>query len=127
MEKNISKNTPTKKGIRRWIKFIWIAFFSIVIGLFALFFSISQGFLGEMPDVEDLENPDIYVASEIISSDGVLLGKFEKEKTEPVTYKDLPPHLVYALQAKEDERFREHSGIDLKSIIRAVYYRGERG
>ena len=127
MEKNINKNTPTKKGIRRWIKFIWIAFFSIVIGLFALFFSISQGFLGEMPDVEDLENPDIYVASEIISSDGVLLGKFEKEKTEPVTYKDLPPHLVYALQAKEDERFREHSGIDLKSIMRAVYYRGERG
>ena len=127
MEKNINKNTPTKKGIRRWIKFIWIAFFSIVIGLFALFFSISQGFLGEMPDVEDLENPDIYVASEIISSDGVLLGKFEKEKTEPITYKDLPPHLVYALQAKEDERFREHSGIDLKSIVRAVYYRGERG
>ena len=127
MEKNINKNTPTKKGIGRWIKFIWIAFFSIVIGLFALFFSISQGFLGEMPDVEDLENPDIYVASEIISSDGVLLGKFEKEKTEPVTYKDLPPHLVYALQAKEDERFREHSGIDLKSIVRAVYYRGERG
>lgn len=127
MEKNINKNTPTKKGIRRWIKFIWIAFFSIVIGLFALFFSISQGFLGEMPDVEDLENPDIYVASEIISSDGVVLGKFEKEKTEPVTYKDLPPHLVYALQAKEDERFREHSGIDLKSIVRAVYYRGERG
>ncbi len=41
---------------------------------------VSQGLLGEMPDVKELENPDIYVASEIISSDGVSLGKFEKGK-----------------------------------------------
>jgi penicillin-binding protein 1A len=67
------------------------------------------------------------VASEIISSDGVQLGKFEKEKTIPITYKDLPQHLIYALQAKEDERFREHSGIDMKSIARAIRYGGARG
>ena len=116
-----------KSSISKWIKFIWLSFFGIVIGLVLLFFSVSQGFLGEMPDVKDLENPDIYVASEIISSDGVVLGKFEKEKTQPITYQELPPHLVYALYAKEDERFKEHSGIDLKSVIRAIYYRGERG
>jgi penicillin-binding protein 1A len=80
-----------------------------------------------MPEVQELENPDIYVASEIISSDGVQLGKFEKEKTIPITYKDLPQHLIYALQAKEDERFREHSGIDMKSIARAIRYGGARG
>ncbi|WP_332023408.1 transglycosylase domain-containing protein, partial [Kaistella sp.] len=56
-----------------------------------------------------------------------LLGKFEKEKTQPVTYKELPPHLIYALQAKEDERFKEHSGIDLQSVARAVVYGGQRG
>ena len=116
-----------KSSVSKWIKFIWLSFFGIVIGLALLFFSVSQGFLGEMPDVKDLENPDIYVASEIISSDGVVLGKFEKEKTQPITYQELPPHLVYALYAKEDERFKEHSGIDLKSVIRAIYYRGERG
>ena len=101
-----------KSSVSKWIKFIWLSFFGIVIGLALLFFSVSQGFLGEMPDVKDLENPDIYVASEIISSDGVVLGKFEKEKTQPITYQELPPHLVYALYAKEDERFKEHSGID---------------
>ncbi len=90
-------------------------------------FATSQGLLGEMPDVQDLENPDIYVASEIISSDGVTLGKFEMEKTDPITYKDMPPHLIYALQAKEDERFKEHSGIDLKSILRAIRFGGDRG
>ncbi len=53
-----------------------------------------------MPDVQELRNPDIYVASEIISSDGVELGKFEKEKTIPITYKDLPPHLSLCINGK---------------------------
>ena len=116
-----------KSGIRKWIKFIWIGFLAVVLGISGLFFAVSQGFVGDMPDVKELENPDIYVASEIYSSDNILLGKFEKEKTKPVTYKQLPPYLVYALQAKEDERFKEHSGIDLKSILRAVRFGGERG
>ncbi len=122
---------PPKKvkstAYRKWIRLTWLGFIALVLGLSGLFFAVSQGFVGEMPDVKQLENPDIYVASEIWSADGVLLGKFEKEKTQPVTYKDMPPYLVYALQAKEDERFTEHSGIDLKSIGRAVYYGGERG
>lgn len=121
---------PKKKkntGWKKWVKFIWAALIAAVLGIAALFFGVSQGFLGEMPDVKELENPDIYVASEIYSSDGLLLGKFEKEKTQPVTFKQLPPYLVYALQAKEDERFKEHSGIDLQSVARAVVYGGERG
>lgn len=121
---------PKKKkdtSWKKWVKFIWIGLIAVVLGISGLFFAVSQGFLGEMPDVKELENPDIYVASEIISSDGVLLGKFEKEKTQPITYKQLPPYLIYALQAKEDERFKEHSGIDLKSILRAVRYGGDRG
>ena len=122
---------PPKKqknfGYKKWVKFIWLGLGGIILGTAFLFFAVSQGFLGDMPDVNELENPDIYVASEIISSDGVTLGKFEKEKTIPVTYKDLPPHLVYALMAKEDERFREHSGIDLQAFARAVAYGGKRG
>lgn len=121
---------PKKKkdtSWKKWVRFIWIGLIAVILGISGLFFAVSQGFLGEMPDVKELENPDIYVASEIISSDGVLLGKFEKEKTQPITYKQLPPYLIYALQAKEDERFKEHSGIDLKSILRAVRYGGDRG
>ena len=122
---------PPKKqkntGWKKWVKFVWMALIAAVIGISAVFFAVSQGFLGSMPDVKELENPDIYVASEIYSSDGKLLGKFEKEKTQPVTYKELPPYLIYALQAKEDERFKEHSGIDLQSVARAVVYGGSRG
>lgn len=131
-----SKTKPTfplppkkikSRGWKKWVRFIWLGLIILILGISALFFAVSQGFLGEMPDVKELENPDIYVASEIISSDGKMLGKFEKEKTQPVTYKELPPYLIYALQAKEDERFKEHSGIDLKSILRAIRYGGERG
>ena len=122
---------PPKKqksaGWRKWVKMVWMALIAAVLGIAFLFFAVSQGLLGEMPDVKELENPDIYVASEIYSSDGLLLGKFEKEKTQPVTYKQLPPYLVYALQAKEDERFKEHSGIDLQSVARAVAFQGKRG
>lgn len=137
MEKTVKQGStlnfplPPKKqkkfGYKKWVKFIWLGLGGIILGTAFLFFAVSQGFLGDMPDVNELENPDIYVASEIISSDGVTLGKFEKEKTIPVTYKDLPPHLVYALMAKEDERFREHSGIDLQAFARAVAFRGKRG
>ncbi|MGC4128965.1 MAG: transglycosylase domain-containing protein [Bergeyella sp.] len=132
MEKNkqtfpLPPKKQKNKGWKKWVKFVWLGLLAVVFGIAALFFAVSEGFLGDMPDVQELENPDIYVASTIWSSDGVLLGKFEKEKTQPITYKELPPHLIYALQAKEDERFKEHSGIDLKSILRAVAFRGERG
>lgn len=115
------------KGWKKWVKYIWLFLIFIVLGISTLFFAVSQGFLGEMPEVKELDNPDIYVASEIISADNVSLGKFEKEKTQPVTYRDLPPHLIYALQAKEDERFKEHSGIDIQSVARAIVFRGQRG
>ena len=122
---------PPKKvkrtGWKKWVRIIWIALLILILGISSLFFGVSQGFFGSMPDVKELENPDIYVASEIYSSDGKLLGKFEKEKTQPVTYKQLPPYLIYALQAKEDERFKEHSGIDLQAVARAVAFGGKRG
>ncbi len=123
----LPKKKNPNSSIKKWIKIVWVGFLAVVLGISALFFAVSQGFVGDMPDVKDLENPDIFVASEIYSSDNVLLGKFEKEKTKPVKYSQLPPYLVYALQAKEDERFKEHSGIDLKSVARAVFFRGERG
>ncbi|NAW50617.1 peptidoglycan glycosyltransferase [Elizabethkingia argentiflava] len=121
------KKRSSDKGVQKVIRWVWLGLLTIVLGIAGLFFLVSEGFLGEMPNMKELENPDIYVASEIISSDGVSLGKFEKEKVIPIKYSDLPPHLVFALQAKEDERFKEHSGIDMKSIFRAIRFGGGRG
>src|SRR5690606_24748192 len=122
-----TKNTSNPFSIKRMLLTIWGIFLIGILGIFLLFWGTSHGLLGEMPDVQALENPDIYVSSEIYSSDGVLLDRFETEKRIPVTYKDLPQHLVDALLAREDIRFEEHSGIDPRSTMRAITSGGSSG
>ncbi len=130
----MKKQKPNKKvkkkgkGLRnRLIGLFWFSFIVAIAFVVGVFLMASMGAFGEMPDVKDLEYPDIYVASEIISSDGVVLDKFEKEKRIPITFNDLPPHLVNALVAKEDVRFYEHSGIDFRRTISAVGQLGRNG
>ena len=105
----------------------WQLFAYGFLGVILLFLFASWGFFGKMPSFDDLENPDSNVATEIISSDGVVIGKFYKENRTPVKYEELPQHLVKALVATEDERFYEHSGIDAKGTLRAVVKLGKDG
>ncbi len=125
--KKTKQDNPKKKFIKKALLWFWGLFFAGILAIALLFTLTAYGFLGTMPDVRDLENPDIFIASEIISSDGVVLQKFEKEKRIPVEYPDIPQQLIYALMAKEDERFRDHSGVDKKALFRAVVYGGQRG
>lgn len=104
---------------KRYIRIFWILFAVSVISVFALFFSIAQGWLGVMPTFEDIENPQSLLASEVISADGVTMGKYFKEENRSyVTYKQLNPELLNALVATEDVRFFQHSGIDLRGLFR---------
>lgn len=123
----IAKSKSSSSIIKRTIKFLWFCFLAAVIGVIGIFWATSNGWLGEIPNVRDLENPDIFVASDIISSDGKLLDRFETEHRTPIYYKDLPPHLVDALLAKEDVRFFEHPGIDARAALRAVTSAGDAG
>ena len=93
-----------------------------------MFSSAALGFLGEMPDLQQLENPKTNLATQIISSDGVVLGKFYfNDNRTPISFDALPKNLVNALIATEDERFFSHSGIDLKGTLRALFYLGKKG
>ncbi len=74
-----------------------------------------------MPTFEELENPKSNLASEIYSADQKLLGKYYIENRSNTDYANLSPHLIHALVATEDIRFRNHSGIDLKSLFRVAY------
>ena len=87
-----------------------------------------MGWYGPMPDLQQLENPNTNLASQIISSDGVTLGKyyFDDNRT-PITFEELPTNMVNALIATEDERFYDHAGIDWKGTLRAFVYLGKRG
>ena len=92
--------------------------FLLVVLLFTL---IANGKFGFMPTFEHLENPRTNIASELYSSDGELLITFYlDENRNPVEYKDLPPHLVNALIAREDHRFVDHSGIDGMGLVRVA-------
>lgn len=88
----------------------------------------AKGLFGPMPDLQQLENPKTNLATQIIASDGLVLGKFfYNENRTPIAYETLPKALVEALIATEDERFYEHSGIDFKGTLRAFAYLGSRG
>ena len=126
-QQKVDKKNKRRKAIRKGLFFFWFLFLIGLAGAFLLFYGTKKGWLGEMPDVEELDNPTIYVASEIISSDGKLLDRFEEEKRIPVEYNELPAYLVDALISKEDERFYDHSGIDAKAVARVIFFRGERG
>ncbi|MDR0714280.1 MAG: transglycosylase domain-containing protein [Bacteroidales bacterium] len=100
-------------------------FWSIAAGGFLLltllFVLIANGKFGFMPTFEILENPQTNLATEVYASDGELLTTFYlEENRNPVTYNDLPPHLVNALIAREDHRFQNHSGIDGIGLIRVA-------
>lgn len=111
----------------KYIKWFWKLFLGGIAFVILLFLFASWGLLGYMPSFEKLENPDSNVATEIISSDGEVLGKFYAENRVPVKFEDLSPHLVNALVATEDERFYEHSGIDARGTLRAVVMLGRDG
>lgn len=105
---------------KKYIRIFWIVFAAGVISVFMLFFMIAKGWLGFMPTFEDLENPQSLLASEVVSTDGVTLGKYFKENRSFVTYQQLNPELLKALVATEDVRFFDHSGVDLRGLFRVA-------
>ena len=125
--KNNNKVNTEEKDFKYYTKTFW-RFFFYGMGAIVLFFLFaSWGIFGSMPSFEDLENPDSNLATEIISADGVVLGKYFQKNRSQLKYSDLPKNLVDALVATEDERFYEHSGIDGRGTLRAIASLGTSG
>lgn len=97
--------------------------------IIVLFILASTGNLGYMPRIEDLENPKINLATQIISDDGQVLGSIytKNQNRTYIEYNRLPKSLVTALIATEDIRFYNHSGIDFKGTARAFFLLGTKG
>lgn len=111
--------------IRKVVKILWIFIALISLVCVFIFFSIAKGWIGYMPPVEDLENPNYKFATEVFSEDGKVLGtySYSKENRVFVGYNDLSPNIINALIATEDVRFAEHSGIDAYALTRAIVKR----
>ncbi len=111
----------------RSVRILWRLFFA-GLGLFILILlSANYGLFGKMPSIKELENPEADLASEIISSDNVLMGKYYSENRSEVKYNQISPNIIHALIATEDQNFYDHSGIDAKAIARAVIKLGTDG
>ena len=110
---------------KKIIKWLWIVFGAGILLLYIIFFSISKGWIGRMPSVTELENPIDKFATQILSYDGELLGtySYSHDNRVWVDYDELSPNLVAALISTEDIRFLDHSGIDMKALIRAFVKR----
>jgi penicillin-binding protein 1A len=105
---------------KKYLIWFWALFiFPLAVGI-TLFVLISMEKLGPMPSFDELENPEYYLAAEVISEDGVLLGKISIENLSWTEYKDFSPWLTDALIATEDIRYNRHSGIDIRGLGRAV-------
>lgn len=119
--------TNKATNYRKYLLLFWGIVLAGLLVVFLLFFSASSGGFGALPTFEELENPQTNLATEVISADGVTIGKYAKENRTPVKFKELPKNLVNALVATEDERFYEHSGIDYIGTARAVLKPGSGG
>ena len=111
------------------VRFLWALLIAGILAVVASFYAISEGWIGYMPPIEDLQNPISRFATQVYSSDGKVMGtwNYNRENRVIVDYSKLAPSLVQALVATEDARFYEHSGIDFYALGRAVVKRGLMG
>ena len=116
------------RNYRKQIIAFWMIFLTGLFSAVGIFLAAAYGLMGPMPALEQLENPKTNLATQILSSDGEVLGKFYfNENRTPITYKELPKNIIDALIATEDERYRDHAGIDWRGTLRAIFYLGTKG
>jgi len=105
---------------KKKIIIIWLIILSPFILIFSLVNLASFELFGPLPTFDQLENPSSNLATEIISVDSVVIGKYFFENRTSSFKEDIPENFIDALIATEDIRFRSHSGIDIKSLARAM-------
>jgi len=116
-----------KSNLRRnFLIIFWSIFVVGILSFVMLFVAINKGWFGYLPPLDELQNPRNNYATEIISADGQLLGRFfiGADNRVGVSFNQISPYVVNALIATEDERFFNHSGIDGRALARAIILTG---
>ena len=118
------KKKDVPKG-GRWIALWWVVVLAPVTGLLAMLLLAAGS--KDLPSTGELQNPRSDLATAVLFSDGSIMGQYYRENRIPVGYDHISPYVVHALVATEDERFRAHSGIDLRGTARAAVFLVKRG
>src|SRR5678815_5118241 len=131
MSTSVSSTDTTKSKVHKWlsarspwfrrvIRFGWIAFLVVMLGLPLYVMSVDWnvfGLFGGMPSLADVENPENDLSSALISADGQSLGRYFRFNRSHTNFNKLSDDLVNTLVLSEDHRFNEHSGFDLPSYF----------
>ena len=116
------------KNLKKVLIWFWSIFVGGIVSVVFVFWMITKGWMGYLPPLEELQNPDNKFATEVISSDMQLLGRYYRQENRVgVTYEEISPNMINALIATEDARYYNHTGIDFKSLLRAVIKLGKAG
>ncbi len=119
--------TTQKSDMTKPVRIFWRIFFGGFAFVLLFILLINLGWIGDMPSIDDIENPSASQASQVYADDGTPMGKYYIEDRVDVLNKDISKHVINALVATEDKRFYDHSGIDGFSLMRALFYLGSDG
>ena len=114
--------------LKKVLIWFWSIFALGLASIILIFWLITKGALGYLPPLDELQNPKNKFATEVISSDMQLLGRYYRQENRVgVDYEDISPNIINALIATEDARYYNHTGIDFKSLFRAIIKMGRAG
>jgi len=125
----MTKKKTNKKDndFRKIVKWFWMAIIAMPLFAILILFITWLGAFGPLPSIDEIADPQTKLASQIISYDGVVIGKYFNENRTNAQVNEISPYLYNALIATEDERFYDHSGIDFRGLLRAIVALGSRG
>ena len=125
---NAKVNTENKVFKKKFAIWFWSIISAGIAIIIFIFWMITKGWLGYLPPLDELQNPKNKFATEVISSDMQLLGRYYRnENRVSVEYTDISPNMIHALIATEDVRFYDHTGVDVRSLMRAIMKLGKAG
>jgi penicillin-binding protein 1A len=112
---------------RKRVRILWRVFWIGIIAFNLIIIMINLGLLGYMPSMKELENPSSALSSEVLASDGTVLGRYFIQDRSNTKYEEINPNVFNALLATEDARFYDHSGIDGIAVLRMIFFLGKEG
>jgi penicillin-binding protein 1A len=119
-----SKDWVSDLSMRRLLAGSLVILLTIAIavaGAVVLGFAGARQFLEpEIPAAAELRDVRVQLPLSVYSRDGRLVAQIGEQRRTPVTWEEIPPLLVGAFLAAEDDRFFEHPGVDWRSLVRAA-------
>jgi penicillin-binding protein 1A len=116
-----SKAKDWRRLLRPVLLVTGLSFLILLLALPAFYLAVSAGLFGPVPTEQELKSKQNSLASELYSSDGVLLGRYFTQDRTNVSFHQISPAVIKALLATEDVRFYEHKGVDTRSLMRVLF------